>query len=226
MIRVYDSGSETTTEEIAKRVADTGYERILDIGGAEKPLACATHVLDVVDYQYRRQDQQRGPGPERFTADTWAVHDVNRLPWPYPDGYFDFVWASQILEDIRDPIAVCYEMQRVAKQGYIGTVDRSYESSARQDDGVIGYHHHRWLIEASEECNLIRFEFKSPILHVAPEYRPSEAYRWLYHVEWEQGFYAIETWVGGDQGQRAALKAYLGRYEMEKERLEKLREKP
>lgn len=219
MIRVYDSGSEDVTEDIARRVAATEYERVLDIGGAEKPLACATHVMDLCSYDLRRKDQQRGPGPERFTKKTWYIHDINSLPWPFPDGYFDFSWASQILEDIRDPIAVCLELQRVSQQGYIGTVDRSYESSAQQDDGVIGYHHHRWLIEAEPDHSRLWFEFKSPILHVEPRYRPPEAYRWLFHVEWQGRFIPAERFAPGDNYQRKALQAYLTRYEAEKARL-------
>lgn len=215
MIRVYDSGDESIVEDIARKVAATGYERVLDIGGAEKPLRAATHVLDLVPYEGRRVDTGRGELPERFTEDTWTVWDINALPWPFPDGYFDFTWASQILEDIRDPIAVGLELQRVSQQGYIGTVDRSYESSAQQADGVIGYHHHRWLIEADPAKNRLWFEWKSPMLHVRPDLRPPAANRWLLHVEWEECFIPAERWVGGDQGQERALRAYLGRWASE-----------
>ena len=212
-IKVILPGDESAIEDKARWIAASyrGRQRVLDVGGLEKPLRAATHVLDLFPYERRRIDEGRGPLPERFTTATWQVWDVNVLPWPYPDGYFDYVWCCQVVEDIRDPIAVCREMQRVARAGFISTVHRSYESCTVQADGVVGYHHHRWLVEAVEPAGLI-FTFKSPILQVDPSYRPPHALQWLLHVEWKNSFEVEESFMTGDQAQRAALKDYLERW--------------
>jgi hypothetical protein len=204
-------GDEITIEEEALRVAALRLERVLDVGGAEKPLRAATHVMDIVPYERRRVDEGRGALPERFNEDTWLRYDVCNLPWPWQDDWFDFVWCSQVVEDIRDPIGVCKEMQRVGKAGFISTVHRSYESSVVQYDGVVGYHHHRWLIEPALE-GLI-FVWKSPILHVDPTTRPPHPEQWLLHIRWEGSFNAEELFTGGDQAQYAELRAYARRFE-------------
>ncbi len=59
--------------------------------------------------------------------------------------------CSQTLEDIRDPIWVCHEMNRIAKAGYIEVPSRLEEQSW----GVIGmfgvgWSHHRWLIDVTD----------------------------------------------------------------------------
>lgn len=198
---------EQVIEDQARWVASQGFERVLDIGGAEKPLRAATHVLDIVPYAGRRVDQGRGLPPERFTSETWIEGDCNVLPWSWPAGFFDYVWASQLVEDIRDPIAVCKEMMRVGKAGFISTVQRSYESSVVQGDGVVGYHHHRWLVELERGC--LTFVFKSPILQVVPKFRPPYSVGWLLHFVWEGSFEVREKFVGGDLGQRQELALYL-----------------
>ena len=88
---------------------------------------------------------------------------------PYPDDFFDFVIASHILEDVRDPIHVVKEMSRVGKAGYVETPSRMRESFAktrfywlhralgRVPD--VGYDHHRWFVEA--EGSHLRFTAKS-----------------------------------------------------------------
>jgi hypothetical protein len=209
-IKVIQPGDEAMIERKARWVAAQKFKRVLDVGGAEKPLRPATHVLDLVPHIHRRIDEGRGPLPELFTTDTWWMRDACVAPWPFRDNYFDYVWCCQVVEDIRDPIVVCNEMQRVGKAGFISTVHRSYESSVVQYDGVVGYHHHRWLIEAIEPTGAI-FTYKSPILHANPAVRPSEAIQWLLHWEWSGEFDVKERFTGGDQGQYHELRAYLER---------------
>jgi len=209
-IKVMRPGDENIINKHAKWIASKGFARVLDVGGLEKPLRAATDVLDLFPYHQRRVDEGRGDLPERFTADTWRMWDVNKVPWPYEAGTFDYVWICQVLEDIRDPIAVCNEMQRVARAGFISTVHRSYESSTVQYDGVVGYHHHRWLIEAYEAENRIDFTWKTPILQHRADLRPPRATDWLLNVIWMDDFKAHERHTGGDQGQYRELAHYNG----------------
>ncbi|HEU0157428.1 MAG TPA: methyltransferase domain-containing protein [Stellaceae bacterium] len=136
-----------------------GLSRILDVGGWHQPFNLATHVIDLHPYATRRRHEALDPeDAERFSAESWAVADVCRVPWPYPDAFFDFVVCSNLLEDVRDPIAVCGELNRVGRAGYIETPSRLREifskkrrSAARALRGgtpEIGFAHHRWLVEA------------------------------------------------------------------------------
>jgi hypothetical protein len=133
-------------------------DTVLDVGGWWCPFNLATHVLDVMPYRTRRQHDALDPDhPARFLAETWTIHDVCQRPWPYPDKFFEFSFCSQILEDVRDPAAVCAELVRVSKAGYIETPSRAREIfskarwySVRRFIGrppSIGYDHHLWYVE-------------------------------------------------------------------------------
>ena len=105
----------------------------------------------------------------RCTRGNHLQFDICSGRWPYPDDFFDFVIASHILEDVRDPIHVVKEMSRVGKAGYVETPSRMRESFAktrfywlhralgRVPD--VGYDHHRWFVEA--EGSHLRFTPKS-----------------------------------------------------------------
>lgn len=207
-----EPGDEAALEGLAEWVEEQPFVRVLDVGGGDRPLRAATNVIDLMEYGARRVDEGRGKLPESFSERAWLVKDCNERPWPYRRGFFDFVWCSQLVEDIRDPVGVCKEMMRVGKAGIISTVSRDYESSIVQDDGVVGYHHHRWLVELMNVD--LCFTWKSPILHVQPEYRPKSHRSWLQHFKWEGRFNVCERFVGGDAGQRRELLGYLKRWEV------------
>jgi ubiquinone/menaquinone biosynthesis C-methylase UbiE len=133
-------------------------ERVLDVGGWYQPFNLATDVIDLNAYATRRVHEALDPeDPERFAEASWLVADVCLAPWPYPDKHFDFVVCSNLLEDVRDPIAVCGELNRVARAGYIETPSRLREIFAKERFGwralrgnrpEIGFYHHRWFVEA------------------------------------------------------------------------------
>jgi hypothetical protein len=120
---------------------------VLDAGGWGRPLSRADWVIDLGDYATRGQWGHDGdPATERFNEETWVQRDLcDREPWPFADHQFDFAVCSHTLEDLRDPVWVCAELQRVARAGYV-------ELPAPVDDltwGVngpwVGWSHHRWL---------------------------------------------------------------------------------
>jgi len=146
-----------------------GCERVLDVGGGRHPLNTATHVIDLSPYDARNDYGALTPGIKpRFGQDTWKVHDVCVGPWDYPDKYFDFSFCSHLLEDVRDPLAVCRELVRVSKAGYIEVPSREREifakarffslKSALGRMPEVGFHHHRWFVEI--EGTHIRFLVK------------------------------------------------------------------
>jgi len=133
--------------------------RVLDVGGGRHPFNPATHVMDIAPYAAEGlAGALDGALERRFSAETWIVHDACAPPWPFPDKFFDFSFCSHLLEDVRDPIAVCAELTRVSKAGYVETPSRAREIfakarffSARTLLGKmpeIGFSHHRWFVEA------------------------------------------------------------------------------
>jgi ubiquinone/menaquinone biosynthesis C-methylase UbiE len=137
-----------------------GAERVLDVGGWYQPFNLATDVIDLNPYATRRVHEALDPeDPERFDEANWVVADVCVVPWPYPDKHFDFAVCSNLLEDVRDPLVVCGELNRVARAGYIETPSRLREIFAKERrlgwralrgaQPEIGFYHHRWFVEAA-----------------------------------------------------------------------------
>jgi len=105
---------------------------------------------------------------ERFTAETWIERDIcDRERFPFSDKQIDFVVCSQTLEDLRDPIWVCSEMNRIAKAGYIEVPSRLEEQSWGVNGPFVGWSHHRWLIDVSD--GRLEFVLKLHSIHARPE---------------------------------------------------------
>src|SRR4051794_8064700 len=158
---------------------------VLDVGGWAKPFARADWVLDLMPYESRGLYgyEQGERGDERFSADTWVVRDMcAREPWPFADKQFDFAICSHTLEDIRDPVWVCQELQRVAKAGYIEVPSRLEEQAYGIQGAWVGWGHHHWLIDVGRDS--ITFVFKHHIVHGKPEVQvPAERYAALSKAE-------------------------------------------
>ncbi len=178
--------------------------RVLDVGGWYQPFNLATHVIDLCPYESRRVHDALDPGDdERFSADTWVVHDVCSAPWPFLDKSFDFVICSNLLEDVRDPIAVCRELCRVGNAGYIETPSRVREIYSKErwsrikllagNVPEIGFYHHRWFVE--QEGTHLRFTAKTAALLEARRYYITRGDIGRKLSEEESGLESF--WVGG-----------------------------
>ena len=44
-----------------------------------------------------------------------VVHDLNQFPYPFPDGHFDEVFTSHVLEHVDDLLKVMAELRRILK---------------------------------------------------------------------------------------------------------------
>lgn len=174
---------------------------LLDVGGWAQPLTRADWVLDLLPYETRGlygYDREAAAASERFSADTWVVRDMcAREPWPFADGQFAFAVCGHTLEDVRDPVWVCEELQRVARAGYIEVPSRLQEQTYGIHGPWVGWSHHHWLCDVDEGG--IDFVFKSRALEGREEFQvPRAAYEALSEEErvqqlwWEGSFRARE----------------------------------
>lgn len=127
---------------------------ILDVGGGDQPIRLATHVIDIQPFNEEGRTGVMGRPTEkpRFTKETWTQMNMCDGKWPFPDKFFDFVWCTQTLEDVRDPIFVCKEMMRVGKAGYINTPRKASELVSGMNEEAYaqyynGFWHHKWLVD-------------------------------------------------------------------------------
>ena len=195
--------------------------KILDVGGGDQPIKLATHVIDIQPYAKtgRLGVMGRVKEDQRFTKDTWTQMNICDGKWPYPDKFFDFVWSTQVLEDIRDPIGVCKEMMRVGKRGYINTPGKLAELICGMNQEPLaehynGYWHHRWLV--SREGDKLIFEQKTayatsvkwadPLLVEIINNNPTLGYVELY---WEDDFKVEEQFSLSGADNFKELKSFI-----------------
>jgi hypothetical protein len=171
---------------------------VLDIGGWADPLGRADWVMDVMPYSTRGLYAREGwiaprDEPERFSLETWIERDVcDREPFPFADKEIDFAVCSHTLEDLRDPLWVCSELIRVAKAGYLEVPSRLEEQSWGVNGEFVGWSHHRWLIDVSEDR--IEFVVKLHSLHAHPDqYFPAGFWESLSEQERVQSLWWTEA---------------------------------
>jgi SAM-dependent methyltransferase len=74
-------------------------------------------ILNLGCGQVRRPDAINLDVVESVNAD--VVHDLNRRPWPFPDGSFTEVHANDVLEHLHDTVETMRELHRVCRDGAI-----------------------------------------------------------------------------------------------------------
>ena len=162
-------------EASARRILDTvPYDAVvLDVGGAMKPFNRADWIMDALPYEERGALGSIGDGAERFSRETWVMRDFcSREPWPFEDKQVDFVICSHTLEDVRDPIWMCSEFDRIAKAGYIEVPSRLEEQTYGFQGPWTGWSHHRWLIDV--DAGEITFVHKSSVVEREDSHFPTE----------------------------------------------------
>lgn len=162
---------EESATEIENRVGPDAL--VLDVGGGARPFGRADWVLDAVAYDGRGQLGRTGGGSgERFGSETWVQRDMcEREPWPFEDRRFDFAVCSHTLEDVRDPVWVAAELQRVAAAGYIEVPSLREELTYGIQGPWVGWGHHRWLV--SIDGDRIEFLFKHHVVNRRGSHLPA-----------------------------------------------------
>lgn len=180
---------------------------VLDIGGWIMPFNGANYVVDIMPYETRGEFGSIGGDKEYFTKDTWIQRDIcSREPFPFRDKEIDYVICSHTLEDVRDPIFVCSEINRIGKRGYIEVPSRIAETALGvQSRHYAGYCHHRWLIEIND--NEIIFFPKLHLVYASWRYllpsviganlRERERIQYMF---WDENFsYREKICIGSDE---------------------------
>jgi hypothetical protein len=98
----------------------------------------------------------------------------DREPWPFRDKEIDFVICSHTLEDVRDPIWMCSEFNRIANAGYIEVPSRLEEQTYGFQGPWTGWSHHRWLIDVDQPANEITFVHKSAVVERDDSHFPAD----------------------------------------------------
>ena len=178
------------------------HDQVLDVGGWHAPLNRANVILDIMPY--RTRNRRGAIGSENWPDEYFNEMSYHQLdicgpnPWPFRNKQFDFVLCSHTLEDVRDPIFVCREINRVGKSGYIEVPSRLVESMRGIERPFFcGYYHHRWLCEV--ENTSIAFQFKPAMLHAyrqfylrKPWFRTVRPERAVSYFFWEGEFQYCE----------------------------------
>jgi hypothetical protein len=146
---------------------------VLDVGGWAKPLARADWVIDLLPYETRGlYGGDIAGAPERFSPQTWVQRDIcAREPWPFADGQFDFAVCAHTLEDVRDPVWVAQELQRVARAGYVEVPAPVEELTWGVQGPWVGWGHHHWICERDGDA--LVFTFKPHLLCAPGRHLPA-----------------------------------------------------
>ncbi len=204
----------------AVRITDRLDERalVLDVGGGLRPFVRADWVLDALPYERRGELGWTGdPSTEQFGRDSWVQRDMcDREPWPFADRQFDFAVCSHTLEDVRDPVWVTSELQRVARAGYIEVPSLRQELTYGVQGPWVGWGHHRWLVLVGEGG--IEFLFKHHVVNREGSHLPAGATAGLAEAElvqtlwWEDKFETRERFLWSAEELDGFLEGFVERH--------------
>ena len=118
---------------------------VIDVGGGVFSW-CSSYLDALVDMN----PQHTQTSYPIFQGDINEIHvwnDIEAYTKQY--GKFDFCICTHTLEDIRNPMFVCSQMERIAKGGYIAVPSKHVEMARFEfgPNGHRGYIHHRWIFE-------------------------------------------------------------------------------
>ncbi len=126
-------------EETCRHFGLGADERVLEVGGAGNPFPRANVVCDL---SFGGCAQRNGaPGVLRRDVQ-YVEAPAEKLP--FADGAFDFVYCTQVLEHVLDPVAAARELSRVARRGFV-------EVPSRAGEMINGNPTHRWVVDREGE---------------------------------------------------------------------------
>jgi ubiquinone/menaquinone biosynthesis C-methylase UbiE len=91
--------------------------RVLDIGCYVGDVVNQIQQMGFQGYGIDIFDENITSARKNYPASTFKVADLNAGKLPFPDNYFDVIWAGDIIEHIYDTINMFSEFNRVMKPG-------------------------------------------------------------------------------------------------------------
>src|SRR5262245_38574856 len=70
-----------------------------------------------------------------------VVHDLNQVPWPFPDNSFDAIYCKEVIEHLKDVIPIMEEMHRVGRAGAMLQITTPHFSCANSFTDPTHLHH-------------------------------------------------------------------------------------
>lgn len=103
-----------------------------------------------------------------------VIHDLNRFPYPFPDGSFDEIICDNVLEHLDDIVKVMEELHRIAKPSALVTIMVPFYShrQAMTDPTHrhhFGLHSFDYFVEGNAYAGLRYSDARFEILSVAFE---------------------------------------------------------
>src|ERR1041384_4656756 len=74
-------------------------------------------------------------------TDADVIHDLNRVPYPFPANSFDLIIANQVIEHVDDVLAVVAELYRIARPGALIRLDTPHYSDIASYTDLTHKHH-------------------------------------------------------------------------------------
>lgn len=90
-------------------------DKVIDIGSGGQPFPLATHLCDL------RLETSSDRPIDTIVIDDRQFFLADILNIPCKNKQFNFAYCCHVLEHVKNPIASCKEIQRIAKRGYIET---------------------------------------------------------------------------------------------------------
>jgi len=122
-------------------------DRVLDIGSGAFPNPRADLLADM------HVSENRHRNGNAVAVDSRPFVQADATVLPFADQEIDFVIVSHLAEHVLDPSALCRELSRVSKRGYI-------ETPSPLGDRLLDEEYHLWRV--SNRSGILHFEEKSP----------------------------------------------------------------
>lgn len=74
-----------------------------------------------------------------------VVHDLNRFPYPFADGEFDWIEMSHIIEHVDRPLLLMNEIHRIARKGATIRIITPHYSSQLSYGDLEHFHHFGYI---------------------------------------------------------------------------------
>jgi hypothetical protein len=130
---------------LARKRQEPGFS-VLDVGGGANAWAdrAVDAYVDIVPFATDR---------ELFLGDVCqpAVWDEVAAAVERRGRRFDFSICTHVFEDVRDPLFVARQLERVSAAGFVSMPTKHSELSHVESGAYLGYCHHRWVFTVRDE---------------------------------------------------------------------------